>query len=364
MVRILVFSASIGHGHNQVARAIQEEATVRGHSAAVIDVLEFVSPFLSRVVLEGYLRILRYTPQIYGKLYEYSEESAGVEYASILNNLLCRGFQRLLKREQPAAIVCTHAFAVGLMTALKQRLKLDLPIYTVVTDFAVHPNWIHPGVDRYVIANSYMSSLMKALHVPDDLIRPLGIPLRRQFSHSLDKAEARTQLGLSQAPTVLIMGGGLGLGLNLDFIRSVSEALPWHQILVTAGQNKAITRELSQHPFSEKVKAMNYVENIGDYMSAADVLVTKPGGLTCSEALCRALPMALISPIPGQEHRNATFLTDQLAAMLLDDINAVSRLSDLLRDEERLATMSRFSARLGRPAAASDFMALIESEQS
>lgn len=361
-MHILVFSASIGHGHNQVARAIQEEAGARGHSATVIDALEFVSPFLSRVVLEGYLRILRYTPQLYGRLYEYSGESDRVEYHSIINNVLCRGFQRLLKREQPSAIVCTHAFAVGLMTALKQRLQLDIQLYAVVTDFAVHPNWIHPGVDRYVIANPHMGRLMRALSVADELVRPLGIPLRRQFSCRSGKAEAREQLDLPQAPTVMLMGGGLGLGLNLDFIRSLSLALPGHQILVTAGQNKIIARELSQRPFSDRVRPLSYVENIGDYMSASDLLVTKPGGVTCSEALCKALPMALVSPIPGQENRNAQFLTDHLAAILLDDANAISRLCDLLEDGERLEAMSRFAARLARPGASADFVSLVESE--
>jgi processive 1,2-diacylglycerol beta-glucosyltransferase len=361
-MRILVFSTSIGHGHNQVARAIQEEADANGHSATVIDVLDFVSPFLSKVVLEGYLRILRYTPHIYGRLYEYSEESAGVEYSSIVNNLLCRGFQRLLKREQPSAIICTHSFAVGLLTALKQRLRLDLPIYTVITDFAVHPNWIHSGVDRYVIADSRMAPLMAALNVTSQLLRPLGIPLRRQFSVKQSKQEARALLGLTPAPTVMLMGGGLGLGLNLDFIRSISIALPEHQILVTAGHNRAIARELSQRPLADKVQVLSYVENIWDYMSAADLLVTKPGGVTCSEALCMGLPMALVSPIPGQEHRNAVFMTDQLAAIILDETNAVNRLSDLLADEERLATMSRFATRLGKPTAAADLIKMVETE--
>ncbi|HSL93990.1 MAG TPA: glycosyltransferase [Bacillota bacterium] len=363
-MRILVFSTSIGHGHNQVARAIQSEAAERGHSATVIDVLDFVSPFLSKVVLEGYMRILRYTPHIYGRLYEYSEESFGDEYSSIVNNVLCGGFQRLLEREQPSAIVCTHSFAVGLLTALKQRLQLDLPIYTVITDFAVHPSWIQKGVDRYITANSRMAPLMSALNVDADLIRPLGIPLRRQFSVAVDKQTARERIGIADAPTVLVMGGGLGLGLSLELIRSLISALPEHQILVPAGQNRVLQREIGHHALPESVKVLSYVDNMWDYMSASDLLVTKPGGVTCSEALCKGLPMALVSPIPGQENRNAIFLTDQLAAILLDETNTVNRLSDLLSDDERLAAMSRFAARLGRPSASEDLLKLIESEQT
>lgn len=359
-MNVMIFSVSIGHGHNQVARAVSEELKASGHTVQVIDALEFVNPFFSKVLLESYLKMLRFTPSIYGRLYQWTEEPAFFDFASIINNLLSSGFKKLLAQFKPDALVCTHSFPAGLLSALKIKLDIDIPLIATVTDFTVHYSYVNQAVNTYVVASPKLCHNLRHLGVQEHSIAPLGIPIRPRFLKPPSKTRARRQLDLNQVPTVLLMGGGLGMGTSAELVRVLDHYLNGCQMVVIAGTNESLYKDLRTSRFVNPVEVLGYVENVETYMAAADVLVTKPGGVTCAEALAMALPMAFISPIPGQEWRNSAFLVEQLVAIQFEVSSMAPKLADLVRDELRLSCMSRIARQLSKPNATKELVAMLE----
>ncbi len=359
-MNIIIFSANIGHGHNQVAQAISDELRLHGHTVQRIDALEFVSPFLSKVLLESYLKLLRYTPSIYGHLYQLTEAPTFFDFSAIINNLFCTMFTKLLSQFKPDAIICTHSFPAGLLSALKVRLDIDVPLFVVITDYTVHYAYVHPAVDTYVIASPKLSYLLKHIGVEESQIAPLGIPLRCRFDNPPCKEKARHLLRLFGKPTLLLMGGGLGMGPSVEMVRLLDNYLDGLQLLVITGKNDTLHRELLASRFGSDVHIAGYVENVETYMAAADLLVTKPGGVTCAEALAMGLPMAVVSPIPGQEFRNASFLVEQQVAIQLDVNYLSQKLVDLVGDELRLSYMSNLARRLAKPKATAHLVELLQ----
>ncbi len=195
-------------------------------------------------------------------------------------------------------------------------------------------------------------------------IAPLGIPLRRRFDNPPCQAKARQLLRLSSKPTLLLMGGGLGMGTSVEMVRLLDHYLDGLQLLVITGKNDALHRELLASRFGSDVHIAGYVDNIETYMAAADLLVTKPGGVTCAEALAMGLPMAVVSPIPGQEFRNASFLVEQQVAIQLDVNYMAQKLVDLVGDELRLSCMSNLARRLAKPKATAHFVELLQGSKN
>lgn len=356
----IIFSVNIGHGHNQVAEAVSEELKIRGHNVQTVDALEFVSPLFSKVLLESYLKVLRYTPNIYGHLYQLTEEPTFFDFSAIINNLFCNLFTKLLSQYKPDVIICTHSFPAGFLSALKLKLDIQVPLVAVITDYTVHYTYVHPAVNTYVIASPKLSYLLRNMGVAEAQIKPLGIPLRRRFDFPPSKEEARKTLGLEHKPTALLMGGGLGLGPSTEMLRQLDFALTDTQFLVLTGKNDALHRELLASRFANQVHILGFVENVEVHMAAADVLLTKPGGVTCAEALALGLPMAVVSPIPGQEFRNAGFLVEQQVAIQMELNGLAPKLADLLNDDLRLSCMSQLAHRLARPRATADLVLLLE----
>ncbi|KAF0193796.1 MAG: monogalactosyldiacylglycerol synthase [Bacillota bacterium] len=359
-MNILVFSVSIGHGHNQVARALETELKERSHTVQVIDALEFVSPFFSKVILESYLRMLRFTPSIYSRLYELVEEPALFDFTSVINNLLSSGFKKLVVQFKPDAIICTHPFPTGLLSALKTKLDVKIPLVAVMTDYAIHYLSIHPAVDLYITASPKLNYHHKFNSISEGKVAPTGIPIRKKFAKPPSKSIAQKSLGLVNLPTILIMGGGLGMGTPPELIRVVDHYLKQCQILIVAGKNESLYNELKSSKFNNTVHVFGYVDNVEVQMAAADLLVTKPGGVTTSEALSLGLPMAIISPIPGQEWRNSAFLVEQLVAVQFEVATLAPKLADLLNDSLRLECMSKLAKQLAKPNSTHDAGELLE----
>ena len=360
-MNVVIFSVSIGDGHNQVAAALEGALTKRGHTVQVIDALEFVSPFFSKVLLESYLRMLRFTPSIYGRLYQLADEPALFDFTSAVNNLLSSGFRKLVAQFVPDTVVCTHPFPTGLLSALKIKLGIDIPLVSVMTDYTVHHLSIHPAVDFYITASPKLSYQLTQNGIPKHKVVPIGIPIRAQFTKPPSKSGARKSLGLANVPTVLMMGGGLGIGTSPELVRVVDHYLSDCQILIITGKNENLYRELTAAQFSNDVHIYGYSKKVHIYMAAADLLVTKPGGVTVSEALSMGLPMAFLSPLPGQEWRNSAFLVEQLVAIQFEVATLAPKLADLLSDPLRLQCMSKIAKQLSRPRSTHDAVELLES---
>lgn len=359
----LIFSASVGAGHDQVSKALQEEILRRDPAArvAIVDALSYISPILNRVILEGYLGMVRYTPKAYGKLYATTETEAGIDLAALPNRLLARALSRVIKDYNPQSIICTHAFSTGLLGTLKLRKRITCQLTTVITDFTVHSYWIHAGNDLYCIAHENFRFLMNEMGVPAEQVAATGIPIISRFRQPIDKRAVRQKHGLAEMPTILVMGGSLGLGNIQEIVKQLDKVSDNVQILVVAGHNELLKSELERHKWRNPCRVYGFIDFIYELMAVCDLVLTKPGGVTSAEALSLAKPIVVISPIPGQEHRNSDFLTEQGAAIRLpDDRYAGVKIAQLLRDQERLQSLGQMAARLARPCAAARVIDMIE----
>jgi len=363
--RVLLCSVSIGAGHDLAALALEQALLHRFPDAIVktIDTFRYINPVLNQVVKGSYLETIKFTPKVWGYLYRQAEEGDNfIDFNYILNKLLSPKLARLVEDFQPDLIIATHAFPCGIFSVLKEEEKLTIPLLGVITDYTIHPFWMHPNVDHYVIHTPQLLKVMARHGFSGGRVWPLGIPLRQQFARQRDKLELRQQLGLDPAlPLLLLTGGGFGLGALEEIAGIILQSDLKAQIAAITGKNEKLRRRLQaltagNLPF----QVHGFVENMPDFLQAADLLISKPGGLTTAEALACRLPLLIVNPIPGQEERNTTFLLNHGVALLATEVEDIPIvLEQFLSNPLRQQHMVEMAALLGRPRAASDVVAKI-----
>jgi processive 1,2-diacylglycerol beta-glucosyltransferase len=234
----------------------------------------------------------------------------------------------------------------------------------MVTDFDLHQMWVHEGITGYFVANEEISFRLESSGIPKSNIVVTGIPVMPEFVNRPERDVCATRIGLNPAhKTLLIMGGGAGLGINSHLVNSLLNLQNDVQIIVMAGKNKSLLDELlklsSQWP--GRLVVVGFTDKVPELMACADLVITKPGGLSTSECLVMGLPMVLINPIPGQEERNASYLLQEGVAKRADDVaTLLYRLTQLLAKPEKLDEMKRQARALGRSDAASTLLNHIE----
>lgn len=342
--RVLLLSANFGSGHTQAARALAEAFRSSGSSWA--ETVEIDHPLLS-LVSSGYLRLLDWAPRAYRTLYH---APVGAPARAAVRAAYIGLVQRELEKSDPTLVVATHPFPAAAAARLRLTGRLKAPLAVVMTDFVPHPLWISPGVDRYCLPSEAAARKMIALGAPRSAIRVTGIPIGPGFERAVSKAEKDRPFH------VLAMGGGLGLGPLVEAVRSLAE-LPHPDLRVTVvcGHNQALRSEM-EDLFAEdqRIAIHGFTSEIPALMARSSLLITKPGGLTCSEALAAQLPMVLLRPLPGHEEENAAYLASTGAALLEPMESAVGPLaaSLLYGAQDRLERMRAAARALARPEAA------------
>jgi processive 1,2-diacylglycerol beta-glucosyltransferase len=331
----------------------------------VVDSYEYAALVVSRIAADGYLRMVKTIPQMYRYIYDRAERATQIgRLRSWAHQFTAGNLRPLLLRERPDAVVCTHAFPCGAMAEYKRSFADAPPVVGIVTDFAVHGFWVHHNVDRYVVATDAMRDALTARGVARERVSVSGIPVRPEFAPGPEPREAlRERLDLPRDRKIaLLMGGGLGIAPLERMLGALSSVRTPLAAVVVAGKNARIERRLTTaaESVSYPVRALRFVDNVYDYMHAADVLVTKPGGLSTAEALVAQVPMVLCKPLPGQEERNARVLVGSGAALRARRIDELpAAIAAALTDancRERLVAAAR---RLGRPDAACDAASMI-----
>jgi len=365
-MRALIFSVSIGAGHDLAAKGIADEITVQvpGSQVEIVDTFEYINPILHKVVLGSYMETLRFSPKVWGYLYEHAETGERFfDFGQILNKLFSPKLANLVKKFVPDVIICTHAFPCGMLSVLKEKNRVDIPIIGIITDYTIHPFWIHRHVDRYVIPSRQLKFNLMDLGFPESKIWPLGIPIRQQFGESLSKSEAKNAFQLSDRPTILIMGGGLGLGSIEDIVFHLGNSDLELQMVVVTGRNEKLRHELEQLQVANPLVVLGFVKQVAALMQAADVVITKPGGLTTAEVLACGLPMVIVSPIPGQEERNTDFLLNNGVALKARHTSElVILLKQLFNNPLRISQIQEMSRHLSHPHAAREIVERIRAE--
>jgi processive 1,2-diacylglycerol beta-glucosyltransferase len=370
-MNILILTGDLGDGHKQAANALMEICSLRSSDvkAEVVDFMEWSYPILHNMVRYLFVQGVERFPSVYGYLFQKTRKNDTVSIP--LRTFVQLGLGRLVKMladTEPAVVVSTFPLAAAAMSFLKRKGVIQVPTVTVITDHTDHSLWIHPFTDHYVVGSEFVRSALMCHGVSPSSITVTGIPIRQSFSKSYDLSQLRQKHGLaSNRPVVLAMGGGCGMMGN--GFKRLLQSRDWAsriQFVVVCGRNERLREQLlemtSELPLGS-IHIHGYVEPIHELMACADLLITKPGGLTTSEALSMHLPMLLYKPLPGQEFDNAKFLVRSGAAILAKDDAALQvRLNELVETPGRLLTMRKKAEKHSGKQAAWQALDIIEKE--
>ncbi|MDP9107917.1 MAG: galactosyldiacylglycerol synthase [Pseudomonadota bacterium] len=360
--KILLLSVSAGAGHMRAAEALRAQAALSTQpvSATHLDVMAFVSAGFRKVYTDFYITLVNKHPALWGYLYQLTNEAQPDSSLQKLRRGVERLSTRALRKEidtlQPDAIICTHFLPAELLSRMLRSGRLRCPVWVQVTDFDLHRLWVQDGMQGYFAANDEVAFRMQAQGIASESIHVTGIPIMPAFDPPPQRAACAAQFGIDATrTTILLMGGGAGLG-SLDTVAAQLLALPGDfQLIVMAGKNQAALQALQSlaQAFPGRLLAQGFTDQVERLMACADLVITKPGGLTTSECLALGLPMIVNAPIPGQEERNADFLLEQgVALKAFDFVTLAYRVRYLLAHPERLAEMRSKALALGRADAA------------
>jgi processive 1,2-diacylglycerol beta-glucosyltransferase len=255
-------------------------------------------------------------------------------------------------------VINTHFLPAEIIAHLRKEERLSVPQVTATTDFETHRLWVNQPCDRYFTATEEGALYLNSWGVPASDIFPTGIPIHPVFSQPKDRAECLARHGLKgDRPIILQLAGGFGVGPIEKLFHAILEVELPLEIVVVAGRNEKLKTQLQKIKAHSKhhVKVLGFTDQIDELMAVADLVVSKPGGLTTSETLARGAAMVIVNPIPGQESRNSDFLLENGAAIKVNNIATLAyKLTTLLRDPERLKQLKANARHLGRPRAAFD----------
>jgi len=364
--KVMLMYISEVSGHHCATLAVEKELKILSPGIEVLNInaFNYTNPISEKVVNSIYMGVIKSTPGIWDYLYDNPQIARRVESIKKTIHLInSKKLKILFDRFRPDVVVCAQAFPCGMVADYKNVYSSPLPLIAVLTDYIPHSYWIYDTVDFYVTPSEEMSTRLVRRGVVPEKIKALGIPFDAKFSKEMSKAQARNKLGLRQDIfTVLIMGGGHGLGPVKSIVKSLEKLTFPIQELIVTGINKQLYRSLRRKVKKNKQKTIlyGYVNNIEELMAAADIIITKPGGVTAAEALTKKLPMIIIHPIPGQEMNNTIFLVEKGAAIKIDsavEINPV--IEDLVRNPYKLKYLSESAAKISKPNASIDIAKLI-----
>lgn len=368
--RVLIMSVSAGEGHTRAAAAVKGEI-LKQHPAAqvsILDTFRYASPRLEKLVLGTYLELLKISPFLYKCLYHTSEKGnplgglAKQEFIRIMTGITRNKLLDYIDRVNPQVILCTHPFSLGVAAHMRKRGLINIPVVAILTDYTVHSYWVYQGVDYYCVATEALKSSLVDYGHKRERVVVTGIPIDNAFVPVRDKGQLKRELNLDlNLPTILVMGGGLGLG-PLKEVVDVLAARGDCQVMVVCGRNASLKKQLDESTGNSKhTHIFGFVENIHQLMAVTDLMITKAGGLSCSEALALGVPLFIIDPIPGQEEKNTQFLVEKGAAVEIKNNAHLQQQIELWFQSPQLRSqMAKASYKLGRPEAAAKIVNLIE----
>lgn len=351
--KILVLSEPFGLGHERAAQALIKCLTKAKPRINILHTTSIKSSFprLTNYLLKSYLQVIKTVPHIWHKLYQKSREDKNPDSRQMIFRLLAAGLKKTIKDFQPDTIICTHPFPASVISRLKNE-GLDIPLIGIITDYDIHAYWLDRNIDLYIIGDAILEKDFISFGFKPRRVSTGGIPIDPAFGEQQDREQLRNKLGLDKnRPVILLAGGGWGLG-NLARIADMLSNLPEKlQIVAVAGTNAKLKGLLQQtYANAKNVKVHGLITNMDEYMKAADILVTKPGGLTVSEGLAVGAPMLLFDVLYGQEVWNAGFVTGHGAAVkcgLTDEIP--QQVQQLLEDSQARQKLSERARALGKP---------------
>ena len=373
--KVIILSASAGAGHVRAAQAVEKAFLCLNAAGEVrnIDTLEYTNKIFQKLYSKAYIELVNKAPDVLGWLYDQLDKPWKNERRRLaFDKLNTRPFVKMLKQYQPEIVVCTHFLPAEIISWLRAKKRLNTRQVIVITDFDVHAMWLCHHYEHYFVALDETAVHLEQLGIPSDKITVSGIAIDPIFAEFKDSRAMRLKHNLDPLlPTILLSAGGFGVGPVELVMQSLVKMRTRVQVVAICGRNEDLKNRF--HKFSAglgndcnvRIVPIGYTTEIDEYMSASDLMLGKPGGLTTSEALAKALPFVIINPIKGQEERNADHLLEEGVAIRCNNLPVLAyKIDNLLGDPVRLNSMRANANRLGRPRAALDIVEKLLSSRS
>lgn len=364
-MQVLIATATAGGGHLAAAAALDDAWRALRPRDVVdrLDIVKFFSPLHRKIHADGYVALVEKAPELWGLLFEKTDR---VKVAGRLNKLKRAfpsksrlRFERHVRQFKPDLVLCTHYIPLELLGHMRRTQNCPRPFtVSVITDFEAHALWMESCVDLYCVASEHTQARLVARGAPKEAIVATGIPIAAKFSARPDPRAVRKTIGLrDDLPVLLVLSGGFGMGPVAKILDELDKLDQPFQALVVTGRNEELRRELAARDRKHPIRVIGFASNMHELMAVADLIITKPGGLTTSEALAMGKPLFILNPIPGQEAANSDFLLEHGAAAKANRVEDLPFRVGQLLGTKKLAEMARAAKSLGRPTAAQDICA-------
>lgn len=362
-MKIFIIYANAGAGHKKAAEALLKAAELQAQKpeVEVFDALDYTPPFFKWAYSATYLFSVNYLPYLWGFFY-YLFDFKPVYFLvsplrSMFNSLNSRKLRDKLINEKPDVVISTHFLPSCVTANLISRGLLETKLFTVMTDFLPHYVWINPGTNFYSVAVPIAKQRLISRGVSEEKIKIFGIPINPLFLQEEEKGVLRKKFGFAQDKFIaLLVSGGFGVGPVEEMLHILDKSVLDMETVVVCGKNPALYRKLKKRNFRKKMHLFAFVNNMHQLMKASDVIITKSGGLSVSEAVACNLPILVVPPVPGQEGRNCYVLTQNKVAVKLRSIKELDGImSDFIEDKSKVVQMENIKS-LAHPTAAFDII--------
>ena len=348
-MRVLILSCNTGGGHNACSAAICEAFAKKGISCTSIDALELISKRTSSFMSNGHSWIYRHCPRLFSKGYahadkkrsSFSEDTAAYRFFAKATPEL----YKCIVRGGYDTVICAHVFTALMLTDMQK--KYNLPIFSAffATDYTCSPSCDQSNLDLYFIPDKSLTEEFVGYGIASEKLIATGIPTKSAFFERRDKREAKTAMGVKEDHAHLVMmSGSMGCGPMKKLTKLLADSmLHTQELTVVCGTNKALFVELSDiYENDARIHIRGFVTDVSLLLDSADLYLTKPGGISVTEATVKGVPMVLLNAVAGCEEYNMNFFLERGCAVTGKDIREVSEKAvSLLSDEVALHKMRK-----------------------
>lgn len=357
-MKVVIITTPLGNGHNAAAQAISSYLDKLHIENVILDLYENIQPLLKDIISKGFylsMKSISLVKDFASDLYDLNQKrdvTSEYSISHVKNQVLASKLYNVIKEYDPDVIICTQVYAAQVVDVLKEKGKITATAIGIITDFTVQTYWEDVEHFEYIVVGSeLLNSQLRKRGIAPERVLPFGIPIAEKFSVKRTKAAACSLLGIDDSPkNVLIMGGGMGFG-NIDkYIDELDKSEFNLQLLVVCGNNKSLYKKIKEKSTQKKMNVYGYVDNVDILMDACDCILSKPGGITTSEALAKGLPMIMIDQLPGVEDRNFEFLLNNGASLFVSKTFSIDQaLHFLLDSPDRQKNIQAAMKSLARP---------------
>lgn len=374
-MRVLIATATAGAGHLAAAAALEEAWRALRPADVVekIDVVRFFSPLHRKIHADGYVKLVEHAPEIWGLMFGKTDQPQVARKLNRLRRALPSQSRRRLAAHilafEPDVVLCTHYVPFEALDYLKENAYRSAGhprgevkaapgsrtpfVVSVVTDFEAHALWMAPCVGLYCVAAEETRARLLARGAAPETVIATGIPVSAKFTTGPEVRRVRRTMGVrDDQPVLLVLSGGFGMGPVGQILTELDKVQRPFQTIVVTGRNEELRRELAACDRKHPTHILGFASNMHELMAVSELIISKPGGLTSSEALAMGRPLLIVNPIPGQEAANSDFLLERGAAAKVNRVEDLPYRLEQLLSSKKPAEMARAAKRLGRPHSA------------